>query len=74
MAARSGRGNAEPLDAATLQQYQREVMQARTRPELDTLTRQIWRAHDQPANADSLAQLRRAIEAKRDILKRNDPR
>jgi hypothetical protein len=37
------------LDAATLQRYQREVMQARTRRELDSLMRASWRAHDQPA-------------------------
>jgi hypothetical protein len=62
------------MNAAKLQQYQRDVMQARTRRELDTLTREIWRAHDQPANAAVLAQLRKAIEAKRDILARNVPR
>lgn len=62
------------MDPATLKQYQREVMQASTRAELDSLTRAIWKTHDQLANADALAQLRKAIEAKRDILARNNPR
>jgi hypothetical protein len=61
------------VDAATLQQYQREIMQARTRRELDALTRAIWKAHDQSVNTDALAQIGRAIEAKRDILARNQP-
>ena len=65
---------APKLDTATLQRYQREVMQASTRRELDTLTRAIWKQHDQPANAAALEQLRKAIEAKRDILVRNNPR
>lgn len=62
------------LDTATLQKYQREVLQARTRPDLDSLTRAIWKAHDQPANADALTQLRKAIESWRDVLARNNPR
>jgi hypothetical protein len=49
-------------------------MQARTRRELDTITRGIWREHDQPANAAALAQLRKAIESRRDVLARNNPR
>ena len=55
------------MDAATLKPQQRQVMQARTRRELDALTCAILRAHGQPANADALAQLRKAIGAKRDI-------
>jgi hypothetical protein len=49
-------------------------MQARSRRELDTITRAIWQRHDQPANEANLAQLRKALEAKRDILDRNNPR
>ena len=62
------------LDATTLQQLQREVMKTITRQELDRLTRNTWRMYQAPKNAARLAQLRKAIEAKRDILKRNDPR
>lgn len=63
------------LDAATLKRYQREIMQATTRYALNNLTRQIWRTYEgEPKNEAGLAQLRAAIEAKRDVLKRNDPR
>ena len=62
------------LDAATIQRYQREIMQAPNRTELNAITRSIWRYYDAPKNAVGLKQLRTAIEAKRDILKRGDPR
>jgi hypothetical protein len=63
------------LDAATIQRYQREIMQAATRYELNNLTRRVWRTYEgHPKNAEGLAQLRTAIEAKRDVLRRNDPR
>lgn len=63
-----------PIDEAKLQVWQREIMQARTRPELDSLTHAIWQAHGGALNAAALEQLRKAIEAKRDILARNSPR
>lgn len=61
------------LNAPTLEQYQRAVMKATTRAELDFLARAIAEWHDPSANANELEQLRKAIEAKRDILARNDP-
>lgn len=63
------------MDAATLQQFQKEIMQAGTRFELDQMTRRLWQSYDDdPKNKTALGQLRAAIEAKRDVLKRNDPR
>jgi hypothetical protein len=62
------------LDAATIQRYQREIMQSPNRTDLNAITRSIWRYYDAPKNAAGLRQLRTAIEAKREILTRNDPR
>ncbi|HZI30464.1 MAG TPA: hypothetical protein VFD64_20030 [Gemmatimonadaceae bacterium] len=50
-------------------------MQAGTRFELDQITRRLWRTYgDDLKNKLALGQLRKAIESKRDLLKRNDPR
>ncbi|HEX9563892.1 MAG TPA: hypothetical protein VF981_07970 [Gemmatimonadaceae bacterium] len=62
------------MDGATLQRYQREVMEARTRLELNRITVRIWKMWDFPANQVPLAQLRKAIEARREALARNNPR
>ena len=62
------------LDAATLQRYQREIMETRDRRSLNELTRTIWRYYDAPKNAEALGQLRKAIEARREALSRNNPR
>lgn len=62
------------LDAVTVKQLQAAVMQCRTRKDLNRLTIDTWRTYDAEKNAGALAQLRTAIEAKRDILKRNNPR
>jgi len=62
------------LDSATLQRLQRDVMAARDRQALDRLTRSIWRTYEDPKDDAGRAQLRAAIEAKRDVLKRNNPR
>lgn len=62
------------LDNATLRRLQAEVMACHDRKALDRLTRATWRTYEDPKNEAGLAQLRKAIEAKRDVLKRNDPR
>lgn len=63
------------MDDATLQQFQKQIMQAATRFDLDQITRQLWRAYDDdPKNKTALDQLRTAIKARRDILARNTPR
>ncbi len=72
-----GKGSERParLGAATVKQIQAAVMESRTRKELNRLTIDTWRMYEgDPKNAAALAQLRAAIEAKRDVLKRNDPR
>jgi hypothetical protein len=63
-----------PIDDAKLHELQREIMQTKTRPELDSITRSIWQAHGGPMNATALEQLRKAIESRRDVLARNNPR
>lgn len=63
------------LDPATTKQIQAAVMQCRTRKDLNRLTIDTWRMYEgDTKNAGALAQLRAAIESKRDILKRNNPR
>jgi len=63
------------IDSATLHHLQKEIMQAGTRFELDQITRRLWRTYgDDLKNKLALGQLRKAIESKRDLLKRNDPR
>lgn len=63
------------MDAATLQRFQKEIMQAATRFDLDQIARRLWQAYDDdPKNKTALGQLRSAIKAKRDILARNNPR
>jgi hypothetical protein len=63
------------MDAATLQRFQKEIMQAATKFDLDQLTRRLWRAYDDdPKNKTALDQLRTAIKARRDVLARNSQR
>lgn len=63
------------MAAAAVQQFQKEIMRAGTRFDLDQITRRLWQTYDDdPQNKGALGQLRTAIESKRDVLKRNDPR
>lgn len=62
------------LDAATLQRYQREIMQAPNRTDLDAIGRSIALYYSAPKNEAGLKQLRAAIRSRRAALVRNDPR
>lgn len=78
--ARRAQRESEPhrLDAFLVTKYTKAVFATRTRRELDNLTRRLWRRYgagpSAAVNRVALEQLKTSIIARREILRRNEPR
>lgn len=78
--ARRAQAESEPhrLDAFVLTKATKAIFATRTRRELDNLTRRLWRrygtAPSAAVNRVALEQLKRGILARREMLRRNEPR